>query len=283
MPATATDPQPVGPTRIGWGARIAKRRPNDTHLRDILLVALAFAWGSIDAVSFAGLGRVYSTAQSGNLITLGLGAGGAPGAPVLRAGVSVAAFAMGVVIATRIVGHPPAGALWPRRLEAVLVVIAGILIGFLLFWIVVDGHPSSTSADLLIAISALGGGMETGAIFRLGLRAVFTTALTATWTTFASDVDDDLTRDRDDAVDQVRLLLVVVGAFAGVAAGGVLLFNGFRDIAPILAPTLTLAVAAIATFAFGSSHSAAGRSPGHRVGDMNGRVILSRRHPSTPN
>src|SRR6202042_2152848 len=96
----------------------------------------------------------------------------------------------------RIVGHPPGGALWPRRLEVVLVIIAGILIGFLVFWVVVNGHPSSTSADLLVAISALGGGMETGAIFRLGLRAVFTTALTATWTTFASDVDAGEARDR---------------------------------------------------------------------------------------
>lgn len=164
----------------------------------------------------------------------------------MRAGVSVAAFAVGVVVATRVVGHPPAGVLWPRRLEAVLVVIAGILIGFLAFWIVVNGYPSSTSADLLIAISDLGGGLETGAIFRLGLRAVFTTALTATWTTFMSDVDDDLTRQRGDAVDQVRLLLIVVGAFAGVAAGGSLLFNGFRSVAPILAPALTLAVAATA-------------------------------------
>jgi len=247
---------PVGPTRTGWRGRITKRHPNDTQARDVLLVALAFAWGSIDAVSFGGLGKVYSAAQTGNLITLGLGAGGVAGAPVLRAGVSVAAFAVGVLIATRIVGHPPAGVLWPHRLEAVLVVIGGILIGFLVFWIVVNGHPSSTSADLLIAISALGAGMETGAIFRLGLRAVFTTALTATVTTFMSDVDDDLTQQRNDAVDQVRLLLVIVGAFAGVCAGAALLVD-VRQIAPVLAPAVTLAVAATAKVAFGPSRPAA--------------------------
>jgi uncharacterized membrane protein YoaK (UPF0700 family) len=248
-------------TRTARRERIARRRPTDTHLRDMLLVTLTVAWGSIDAISFAGLGRVYSAFQTGNVIALGLGTGGVAGAPVVRAAVSLAAFAIGVLIATRIVEHPTAGAVWPRRLEVVLLAIGGILIGFLVFWIVVNGHPSSTSADLLIAISALGAGMETGAIFRLGIRAVFTTAATATVTAFMSDVDDDLTGQRadvdddltgkrGDAVDQVRLLLVIVGAFAGACAGSALLVNA-HDIAPIVAPVLTLAVAATARVVFG--------------------------------
>lgn len=251
---------PAGRTRATWGQRIAQRRPSDTQLRDILLVALTLAWGSIDAISLGALGRVYSAFQTGNVITLGLGTGGAPGAPVLRAAVSLAAFGIGVVVATRIVEHPPADVLWPRRLDVVLVAIGGILIGFLVFWIVVNGHPSSTSADLLIAISALGAGMETGAIFRLGVRAVFTTAATATVTAFMSDVDDDLTHQRNAAVDQTRLLLVIVAAFAGACAGGALLIN-VRDIAPIVAPALTLAVAATARVGFGRSRSVARRSP----------------------
>src|SRR6202034_2278528 len=74
----------IPPHRIAKAdlARPAKRRRNDTYLRDALLVALAFAWGSIDAISFGGLGKVYSTAQTGNLITLGLGAGGCVGGGV---------------------------------------------------------------------------------------------------------------------------------------------------------------------------------------------------------
>jgi hypothetical protein len=112
---------PGGPTRTRWRARIARRRPNDTQLRDMLLVALTLAWGSIDAISFGGLGRVYSAFQTGNVIVLGLGTSGASGVPVLRAGVSLASFGIGVLVATRIVGHPSAGVVWPRRLESVLV------------------------------------------------------------------------------------------------------------------------------------------------------------------
>jgi len=250
----------TGATRAGWRERIAKRRPTDSRLRDLLLVTLTSAWGSIDAISFAALGRVYSAFQSGNVIALGLGAGGVPGAPVVRAAVSLGAFAIGVLIATRIVEHPPADVVWPSRLEAVLLAIGGILIVFLVFWIVVDGRPSSTSADLLIAISALGAGMETGAIFRLGVRAVFTTAATATVTAFVSDVDDDLTRQRNGAVDQVRLLFVIVGAFAGACAGAALLAN-VRDIAPIVAPVLTLAVAVAARVAFGVPARSVTRQP----------------------
>ncbi len=251
----------TGATRAGCRERIARWRPTDSHLRELLLVTLTIAWGSIDAISFAALGRVYSAFQSGNVIALGLGAGGVPGAPVVRAGVSLAAFATGVLIATRIVEHPPADVVWPSRLEAVLLAIGGILIAFLVFWIVVDGRPSATSADLLIAISALGAGMETGAIFRLGVRAVFTTAATATVTAFVLDVDDDLTRQRNGAVDQVRLLFVIVGAFAGACAGAALLAN-VRDIAPIVAPVLTLAVAVTARVAFGvPARSVTGQPP----------------------
>jgi hypothetical protein len=72
-----------------------------------------------------------------------------------RAGVSLAAFGLGALIATRVIP---------------------------------DGPPSVTLGDLLIALGALAAGLQTGAMMRLGVRAVFTTALTATWTALSSDV-----------------------------------------------------------------------------------------------
>jgi uncharacterized membrane protein YoaK (UPF0700 family) len=54
----------------------------DPDLRRTLL-ALTFVTGIVDAVTFLGLGQVFAAMQTGNVIFLGLGIAGAPGAPFL--------------------------------------------------------------------------------------------------------------------------------------------------------------------------------------------------------
>ncbi len=48
------------------------------------LLVLTFVTGILDAVSFIALGQVFAAMQTGNVIFLGLGIGGAPGAPLRR-------------------------------------------------------------------------------------------------------------------------------------------------------------------------------------------------------
>ena len=75
----------------------------DTTARDGLLVALTFASGAIDAISFIALGKVFTAFMTGNFVFLGLRAAGAPGPEVLTVAISLAAFAIGVFASTRIV------------------------------------------------------------------------------------------------------------------------------------------------------------------------------------
>jgi hypothetical protein len=51
---------------------------------------------------------------------------------------------------------------------------------FAALWLSVGGHASLTAIYFLLAISALGMGFQTAAVFSLGIRGVFTTAATAT-------------------------------------------------------------------------------------------------------
>jgi uncharacterized membrane protein YoaK (UPF0700 family) len=48
-------------------------------IRDVLLVALTISTGAVDAISWLGLGKVFSAFMTGNLAFLGFRIGGAPG------------------------------------------------------------------------------------------------------------------------------------------------------------------------------------------------------------
>src|SRR3954453_3733331 len=73
-------------------------------VRNWLLNALTMSSGAVDAISFLGLGKVFTAFMTGNIAFLGMALAGSPVAPrftwVLA---SMAGFAVGVYIATTIV------------------------------------------------------------------------------------------------------------------------------------------------------------------------------------
>jgi uncharacterized membrane protein YoaK (UPF0700 family) len=218
----------------------------ESRLRDVLLVGLTVSMGALDAVSWLGLGKVYSAFQTGNIVILGFGSAGATGPPVMRAATSLVAFALGAFVASRLVRGDAPGAIWPRPITLVLAGVAVVEAAFLAVWLAVGGEPSAHSADALIALGAVAAGLQTGAIFSLGVRAVFTTAATATWTALMAD----LAGASHAAPDRRRLCAVLVALFAGAVGGGVLMVHA-RDIAPVLPLALTTSVAATAALALG--------------------------------
>ena len=250
------------------------RRLQGPHLRDLLLVALALSMGSLDAVSWLGLGRVYSAFQTGNIVVLGFGAAGAAGPPVVRGGASLAAFAIGAFVASRFVARDVPGAVWPRPVTLVLGTVVMVQAAFLALWLAVHGHPSNTSADVLIGVGGLAAGLQTGAIFSLGVRAVFTTAATATVTAIMSD----LANGRHAPRDLWRLTAVVLSAFAGATAGG-LLMDHARELAPVLTLAVTTTVVATAWLVLGHDPSVA---TGDRDRGREGRGVIAGDRHHTP-
>ncbi|MCW2994924.1 MAG: hypothetical protein JWQ18_2419 [Conexibacter sp.] len=218
-----------------------------SRLRDVLLVGLTVSVGALDAVSWLGLGKVYSAFQTGNIVILGFGTAGATGPPVMRALTSLVAFAIGAFAASRLVRGDAPGAIWPRPVTRVLGGVAVVEAAFLAVWLAVGGHPSDHSADALIALGALACGMQTGAVFSLGVRAVFTTAATATWTALMAD----LAGASHAAPDRRRLCAVLVALFGGAALGGLLMVHA-RELAPVLPLALTASVTATAGLALGA-------------------------------
>jgi uncharacterized membrane protein YoaK (UPF0700 family) len=218
------------------------RRLDDHGVRDVLLVALTFSTGAIDAISFLVLGKVFSAFMTGNIVFLGFEVGGAPGPSTWRTVASVAAFAVGAFLGTRVVA-PTAGAhaVWPRRVTAALAAGAVAQVVFLVVWVAVGGRPSNGSANALIAISALAMGLQTAAVFSLGVRAVFSTAATATWTALMGDLATwSQTRD-----ERHRLASILVALFAGAVAGAVLVVDA-RAWAAVLPLAISASVVAVA-------------------------------------
>src|SRR3989442_12915618 len=74
----------------------------------LALLTLTGVTGVIDAVSFLGLGRVFTANMTGNVVLLGFAVAGAPGLSIPRSAVSLIAFLVGAGAGGQI-GHSLAG------------------------------------------------------------------------------------------------------------------------------------------------------------------------------
>src|ERR1700716_2557903 len=75
------------------------------------LLVLTFTTGLVDAVSYLGLGRVFTANMTGNIVLLGFGIAGSGGLPVVAPLISLAAFLIGAgaggVLAARLGDRHP--------------------------------------------------------------------------------------------------------------------------------------------------------------------------------
>jgi hypothetical protein len=108
---------------------------------------------------------------------------------------------------------------------------------FFTVWATVEGRPSSDTADVLIAVSALAMGLQSGAVLSLRVRGVFTTAATATVMFLASD----LAGASHPGLERRRLTAVLAALLAGATAGALVLVHA-RAYAPLLPLAATLLV-----------------------------------------
>lgn len=213
------------------------RRLRGEDLRDLWLLALAFGSGAVDAISFLGLGRVFTANMTGNIVLLGLAVGSAAGGEATRSAVSLVAFTAAVFTALWLArrvrqGRPAAGVATAFALEAV------VQIGFLVGWLLASGRPAHALELVLVAVSALAMGLQSGAVTRLGVRGVSTTYITGTLVGLIGELVT-LTGSRRD---WVRRGLVLVALLAGAACGG-LMVVGARRLAPVVPLAMTLFVA----------------------------------------
>ncbi|MDT5283228.1 MAG: hypothetical protein QOJ20_4423 [Mycobacterium sp.] len=220
------------------GDRVGPEGPMDvTSRRDLLLIALTVASGAVDAISYFGLGKIFSAFMTGNIVFLGFGIAELEGPDVVPVVFALSMFAVGSYLGLRITARWTQGhGLWPRSASFVLVFVAIAEAGFLAVWSAAAGRPSPSITDVLIALFSIAMGLQTAAVRSLGVLGVFTTAATFTLVAFAGTFAGSRSRS-----EIPRLAGVLVGLVAGAVAGG-LLFLHERSYAPVMPLAITIAV-----------------------------------------
>ena len=207
--------------------------------REPLLPALMTATavsGLIDAISYLGLGHVFTANMTGNVVIIGFAAAGVPGFSVVGSLISLAAFVVGAGVAGRLeaVMRPRTSPRWLRSilvLEMVLLATATAV-----------AFVTSHAVYLLIALIALAMGLRNGTVRKLAVPDVTTTVLTLTLTGLASD--STLAGGTNPRAG--RRLVSVLAMLAG-ALGGALLVQHTAGLGwPLLVSTFGTAVAALA-------------------------------------
>jgi uncharacterized membrane protein YoaK (UPF0700 family) len=211
--------------------------PDRQSVRDVLLVALTVASGAVDAISYFGLGKIFSAFMTGNIVFLGLGIAEIEGPDVIPVLVALSMYGLGAYLGLRFASRRAQGpGLWPPAMTVLLGLVAMAEAFFLVGWLATAGHPSAQIAYVFIAVLSLAMGIQTAAVRSLGVQGIFTTAGTFTLVAFVGTFAGSRSR-----AEMPRLAGVLLGLIVGAVAGG-LLFLHARSYAPVLPLVVTILV-----------------------------------------
>ena len=148
-------------------------------MRDLLLL-LAATSGYVDAVSYLGLGQVFTSNMTGNTVLMGLALGQARWPDALRSGVALGGFLGGVTISASIVRQEKGEDIWPFRVTAALGLELVALGAFAVVWVFARPDLNAGATPFLIALAALAMGSQSATVRSLGVKGVTTTYITGT-------------------------------------------------------------------------------------------------------
>lgn|SRR2546426_3504521 len=213
---------------------------------DRMLMALLYFFtavtGLVDAVSYIGLGHVFTANMTGNVVFLGFALAGTPGLSVPRFLAALAAFSFGALIGGHIAAslEPISRHRWTTAAfgtEAILLVGATLAS--------VSYQSSSADATRLhtvIVLTAAAMGVRNATVRKIGLPDLTTTVLTLTITGLAAD--SSLAGGSNPRWQ--RRVLSIVFMFAGAAVGALLLKHSLA--LPLAVATLSAVCGVAALF-----------------------------------
>ena len=148
-----------------------------------LLLALAFAAGSVDALSYLGLGRVFTANMTGNTVLLGVAVAAGHSSDAFHALTALGGFCLGGAIGIAMIGARPAP--WHRLTLPVFGLEAAALAALLAIW---ESDGSGSLRYLLIALSGVAMGAQSAATRASTVPGVNTTYMTSTLMNFVARI-----------------------------------------------------------------------------------------------
>ncbi|MEU7059338.1 YoaK family protein [Streptomyces sp. NPDC046197] len=149
-----------------------------------VLLGLTVVSGLIDAVSYLGLGHVFTANMTGNVVVLGFAAAGAPGFSVPHTATSLVSFLVGAAAGGRVSVRYAGGSrrTWARMTLAAEALLVGACAAMAF------AAPGTTGTTYtLIAVTAFAMGLRNATVRKLSVPDMTTTVLTMTLTGLASD------------------------------------------------------------------------------------------------
>ena len=150
--------------------------------RDAMLLLLTCAAGSVDAISYLGLGHVFTAMMTGNTVLLGLAVAQQQATAALRSLLALGGFAAGVVIGATIVERDRKKLDWPPVVTGALAVEGVILCMFTIGWHLTETARNPSAVHALIVLSGIAMGIQSVAIRHLNVPGIATTYITGTLT-----------------------------------------------------------------------------------------------------
>lgn len=193
--------------------------PSSSDPLPAALIAITVTTGLIDAVSYLGLGQVFTANMTGNIVFLGFALAGTPSLSVGRSLASLGAFLLGAVVGGRI-GVMLAQGSRGRWLLSVAVVEAALYLAAA--GVALMGDAAVTTVYSVIVLTAVAMGVRNATVRRLALPDLTTTVLTLTATGLAAD--SSLAGGSNPRFG--RRIASIVAMCLGAAAGALLLFQG---------------------------------------------------------
>jgi uncharacterized membrane protein YoaK (UPF0700 family) len=181
-------------------------------VRTLLLLTLVS--GLVDAVSYLGLGRVFTANMTGNVVVLGFAAAGAPGFSVPASLTSLGVFLVGAACAGLV------GRRISRRGQLLILAMAteGILVGLAAtVAFLASTVASGAGRYLVIAVLAFAMGVRNATVRRIAVPDLTTTVLTMTLTGLAADSKLGGGTGQGTARRASAVAAMLIGAVAGAA------------------------------------------------------------------
>jgi len=213
---------------------LLQRHPERLHL--LLMLALTFSTGVIDAVGYLGLDRVFTGNMTGNVVILGMALTGADGLPIAGPVVALVLFMLGAAVAGRMLRAVPVG--WSSRSTALIAGIGIVLLVSAVGSFAVESPPEPLK---LAVTGALGFamGLQAGSARQLGVKDVTTVVVTSTIVGLAFD---SVFAARTGGHPWPRRVLAIALIGAGAAVGALLL-HVHIGLGMLLAAVITLIAA----------------------------------------
>jgi uncharacterized membrane protein YoaK (UPF0700 family) len=152
-----------------------------------MLLLLTLAAASVDAISYLGLGHVFTAMMTGNTVLLGLALAQGEVLAALRSILALIGFAIGVLVGAIIVERESDPAEWPAAVTAALAFETLVLAIFAATSTLFDS-TRAVIIYLLIILSAFAMGIQSAAVRRLGVPGIATTYITGTLTSLMVDL-----------------------------------------------------------------------------------------------